>query len=264
MLCAVSGEPHFPPPHRTDAIVLVHGAWVGEWSWFPILDRLRASGRPVHAVSLAGHGARRHESAPTIDLGTHVADVVGLVETFDLVDVTLVGHSYGGRVITRAWGEIGDRVSAMVYVDAHAPVAPEPLEPEGRAQLAADNDGMLPFYDSYTPTEDLVGDVDWFMDRVALQSYACFEQPWQIELPDALPKTYIHATAGGDSRFAHYADACVGRPGWTRHDLDGPHFVMMSHPDETARLILEAISEAFGARGEGPDCLDPHPKRTVH
>ena len=234
------GHSHFPPPHRSGAIVLVHGAWVGEWSWLPVLDRLTASGRPVHAVSLTGHGSRRHEAGPTVDLGAHVADVVGVIETFDLADVTLVGHSYGGRVITRVWGEVGTRIRSMVYVDAHAPVAPEPPEPEGRARLAADNEGMLPFPEIYVPTEELVGDVAWFMDRVAPHSYACFTEPWQLELPDALSKTYLHATAGGDSRFAHYADACVGRPGWTRHDLAGPHFIMMSHPDEVSRHLLAA------------------------
>jgi len=233
-------HPHFPPPHRADAIVLVHGAWVGEWSWLPVLDRLLASGRPVHAVSLTGHGARRHESGPSVDLSTHVADVVGVVETFDLVDVTLVGHSYGGRVITRTWAELGDRVRSLVYVDAHAPVAPEPPEPSGRAQQAAEHGGMLPFFEIYAPTEDLVGDVDWFMDRVALQSYACLTEPWQVELPDGLPKAFVYAAASGDSRFRHYADACVGKPGWTRHDLDGPHFIMMSHPDELAHIILAA------------------------
>jgi pimeloyl-ACP methyl ester carboxylesterase len=231
---------HFPPDGRSGAIVLVHGAWVGEWSWQPILGPLAASGRAVHPVSLTGHGVRRHQAGPTVELADHVADLREVFTVHDLDQVTLVGHSYGGRVITKAYPELADRIRAMVYVDAHAPTATEPPPPAGRAALAEANGGMLPFHEAYRPTPALVGDVDWFMARTGMHSFACFDRPWQVELPDDLPKRYIHATDPADPRFAHYADAAVGRPGWTRFDLPGPHFIMMSHPDELARLILEA------------------------
>ena len=100
---------------RDGAIVLVHGAWVGEWCWDPI-DPLRASGRRVLAVPLTGHGSRRHQSGPHVSLAAHVDDVVGALESHDLTRVTLVGHSYGGRVITQVAARAPGRIHATVFV----------------------------------------------------------------------------------------------------------------------------------------------------
>ncbi|MFP5488760.1 MAG: alpha/beta fold hydrolase, partial [Acidimicrobiia bacterium] len=110
---------HLPPPleRRDRAIVLVHGAWVGEWSWSPVLPLLAASGRPVVNVSLTGHGARSHESGPHVTQADHVDDVVGAITTFDLRRVTLVGHSYGGRVISAASHLVADRLERLVFLD---------------------------------------------------------------------------------------------------------------------------------------------------
>lgn len=234
----------FPPPiaSRNQAIVLVHGAWVGEWSWLPVLEDLRASRRPVHAVSLTGHGSRSHESGPEVTLSDHVADVVGLIETLDLTEVTLVGHSYGGRVITRVWVEVAARVASMVYIDAHTPVAEEPPQGPERVAMAEANGGMIPF-GGYEPKPDLVGGdagVQWFLDRVMPQSFACFTEPWQHRLPDDLAKTFVYAGAGENDRFTAYSEACRNDPNWRHEVLDGPHFLMVSHPTEVARIILDA------------------------
>ncbi len=232
----------FPPPEsdRRQAIVLVHGAWVGEWSWLPILPQLRASGRPVHAVSLTGHGARSHQSGPQVTLADHVADVVGLIETLDLVDITLVGHSYGGRVVTQVWPRVSDRIARMVYLDAHTPVAPEAPQSPDRVAAAEANGGMLPFTD-YVPSIDLVGSVearDWFMARVMPQSFRCLNAPWQVDLPDALPKLFVSATGDRPNRFSRYAEVCRDHPAWDYLELDGTHFLMMTNPDEVADAIL--------------------------
>lgn len=234
----------FPPPEaeRADAIVLVHGAWVGEWSWLPVVPALRRSSRAVHAVSLTGHGSRRHQAGPHITLADHVADVCGVVETHDLVDITLVGHSYGGRVITEASRRLAGRVKSLVFLDAHAPVAPDPGQPAERVRLAEENGGMLPFT-GYDPDPSWLGDqaaVDWFLERTVDQSFACFTAPWQAELPPHPAKTYVLATGSESSRFAHYAEAVRNDDRWTCHELDGPHFLMFSHPDEVTAIILDA------------------------
>lgn len=240
----VSEPAMFPPSddRRRAAIVLVHGAWVGEWSWLPVVDRLRASGRPVHAVSLTGHGARSHESGPHVGLVDHVDDVVGVIETFDLVDVTLVGHSYGGRVITKVWERTADRIAALVYVDAHTPVGGDPGQPPERIAAAEASGGMLPF-SGYDPDPALVGGeagVAWFVARTMPQSFRCFTDPWLVELPPDLPKTFVYATADVPSRFTGYADVLRDDPTWRYHELAGPHWLMMSHPDELSRIIVDA------------------------
>ncbi len=223
-------------------IVLVHGAWVGEWSWLPVLPALQASQRAVHAVSLSGHGARRHLAGPHISLADHVADVVGLIETFDLTNVTLVGHSYGGRVITKAAGEVAGRLAALVYLDAHAPLAPDPGQPPERLEVAAANGGMLPF-GGYELDPLLFGGQDgvqWCLDRVADQSIRTFTDPWVSELPKHATSTYVFATDNKPSRFEAYGRAAAEATDWRYHELDGPHFLMHSHPAAVADIILNA------------------------
>jgi pimeloyl-ACP methyl ester carboxylesterase len=231
-----------PPPlaRRRRAIVLVHGAWVGEWSWAPVLPLLEAAGRPVFAVSLTGHGARRHESGPHVTLADHVADVVGVILTHDLDEITLVGHSYGGRVISSVYPVVADRIAAMVYLDAHAPIAPDTGQTPERAAAAAANGGMLPFFALYEPDPDEFGGPDgvaWFKARVMPQSFATFTEPMPGPLPDELPKTYVYATGVDESRFGQYAAAAAGHAAWTYAELPGSHWLMFSHPAEVAALI---------------------------
>lgn len=231
-----------PPPldRRAGAIVLVHGAWVGEWSWSPILPQLEASGRPVYAVSLTGHGTRRHQSGPHVTLADHVADVIAVIETHDLVDVTLVGHSYGGRVITPVYERLPGRVRRLVYLDAHVPVLPTAGGPDERARIAAANGGMLPFSE-YDPDPDEVGGaagVAWFMDRVVPQSYLTFTEPLVGELPDELDKTYVYARESGVSRFSAYAAVIRDDPHWNYVELACSHWLMFGRPDEVAGIIL--------------------------
>ena len=80
--------------------VLVHGAWHGAWCWARVLPLLRAAGHTAHAVTLTGVGERAHLLARGITLDTHIADAANLVRCEELDDVILVGHSYGGLVIT--------------------------------------------------------------------------------------------------------------------------------------------------------------------
>ena len=231
-----------PPPieRRTDAIVLVHGAWVGEWSWAPVLPLLESAGRPLHIVSLTGHGARRHQSGPHVTLDAHVADVVGVIETHDLVNVTLVGHSYGGRVITGTLPRVAHRIRRMVFLDAHAPIAADTGQTAERIAQAEAQGGMLPF-EGYDPDPAEVGGpegVAWFMERVMPQSFATFMSPLGPPIPDEVPKTYVYATGNQPSRFERYGAAARAHPAWDYTELPGSHWLMFTHPREVAEIIL--------------------------
>ncbi len=165
--------PLLPPPlaERDRAIVLVHGAWLGEWCWSPVLPLLRASGRPVINVSLTGHGARRHQSGPHITLGDHADDIVSAIESADAVNITLVAHSYGGRPATQAASRIADRLRSIVYVDAHAPLAANTGASDERQALADQHGGMLP-YTGYDPDPDLLGGEEAGVDVVPRADHA--------------------------------------------------------------------------------------------
>ena len=102
---------------------------------------------------------------------------------------------------------------------------------------------MLPFPDEYSPRPDLVGGeagVAWFTERLMPQSFACLEAPWVRPLPPELRKTFVFASGYTPTRFGHYADICREDPEWRYHDLDGPHFLMSSHPSEVAEIIASA------------------------
>ena len=98
--------------------VIVHGAWGGAWSWNRfVIPRLRAAGHTVFPVTLTGLGERTHLGNADVDLETHIQDVVNVLFYEDLHNVILVGHSYGGRVITGAADRASDRLAQLVYLD---------------------------------------------------------------------------------------------------------------------------------------------------
>src|ERR671931_2929437 len=80
--------------------VLVHGAWHGGWCWIKVSRLLTDAANIVYTPTLTGLGERAHLARPEIDLETHVQDVVAVLENEELRNVVLVGHSYGGMVIS--------------------------------------------------------------------------------------------------------------------------------------------------------------------
>src|SRR5436190_21596178 len=102
-------------------IVIVHGAWGGAWAFRRVDALLRDKGYNVYRPQLTGLGDRVHLSRPDIGLSTHIEDVVNTILFEDLHDIILVGHSYGGMVITGVADRVPDRIKRMIYVDALAP-----------------------------------------------------------------------------------------------------------------------------------------------
>jgi pimeloyl-ACP methyl ester carboxylesterase len=105
--------------------VLVHGAWHGGWCWQRVTPLLRAAAHEVYTPTLTGLGERAHLLTPAIGLETHVQDIAHVLEYEDLRDVVLVGHSYGGVVITGVAERLPDRIGQLVYLDAVVPIAAE-------------------------------------------------------------------------------------------------------------------------------------------
>lgn len=97
-------------------VVLVHGAWHGAWCWDAVVEGLRAEGITVDAVDLPGHG---DDTQPLTDLFGDAARVTAALDALSTVEddpVVLVGHSYGGAVITEAG--LHPTVAHLVYLAA--------------------------------------------------------------------------------------------------------------------------------------------------
>ena len=136
-----------------ETFVLVHGAWHGGWAWRPVAQQLRAAGHRVLTPNLPGlvDGAdpTRHRLSDVVD------SVAEVVERADLREVTLVGHSWGGYVITGATHRLGARVKKAVYWSAFAPAEGVPLIDEvppayqelfhGLAAASGDDTITMPF-----------------------------------------------------------------------------------------------------------------------
>jgi pimeloyl-ACP methyl ester carboxylesterase len=98
--------------------VLVHGAWHTGLELEPTAAPIRAAGHQVHTPTLAGN---RPGDKKTVGLEDAIKSLVDYLTGNDLKDIVLLGHSYGGMVITGAADRVGDRIRRLVYWNAFVP-----------------------------------------------------------------------------------------------------------------------------------------------
>lgn len=231
--------------------VLVHGAWHGGWCWERVTTRLRAAGHKVFAPTLPGVGSRAHIASPSIGLTTHIEDVVGLIEMAEIDDVVLVGHSYGGMVITGAAERIAPKLSTLVYLDAFVPKdgqALMSLVPPERAQAMAmgavnEGDGWkvpAPHPGAYFGVKKQ-DDIDWIVRRCTPQSLLTFMQPVRTkgEWEKVKRKVYIRAQGHPGPTFATFGEMAKTTAGWDYHDVACGHEVMVEMPQELTDILLK-------------------------
>ena len=90
--------------------VLVHGSWHGGWCWSRVAAALAQKQHRVFAVTQTGLGDRRHLAGAATHIDVFVDDIVNAIESEELDDVVLVGHSFGGIPVTGAAARVS-RVS---------------------------------------------------------------------------------------------------------------------------------------------------------
>ncbi len=101
--------------------VLVHGSWHGGWCWRRTAALLESKDHKVYCPTLTGLGERAHLLTKDTNISMHVTDVENLIMFEDLSDIVLVGHSYGGYVISGVAETHADRISSIVFLDAFLP-----------------------------------------------------------------------------------------------------------------------------------------------
>lgn len=101
---------------------------------------------------------------------------------------------------------------------------------------------MLPFPEEYGPDPALIGDdvFEWCLARVMPPVVRLLHRPWVAPLPDGARKAFVFTSGHEPTRFGHYAEICRDHADWAYHELDGPHFLVVSHPEEVASIILDA------------------------
>ena len=234
--------------------VLVHGSWHTGELWAPVADALRASGHEVHTPTVAGHGFGVDKRV------THAQctqSVVDFITRHDLRDFVLLGHSYGGTIISKVVEAVPERVRRLVYWNAFVLQDGESLNdnvpPHYRALFdsisSATPDGsvMMPF-----PIwrEAFVNDADL---ETAERTYALLSpEPYQpfIDKLDLkkfyslqTPRSYINCTE----------DTALPPGEWGWHprmsnrlglyrlvQIAGSHETMFTAPKRLAAAIIEA------------------------
>lgn len=232
-------------------IVLVHGAWGGAWIWRRVLAPLREAGHEVHALTLTGDGERAHLRRPDISLHTHIDDVLGLVEAEELTDLVLVGHSYGGMVITGAAAALNSRgaqrVRSLVYVDAMVPLPGEgwgdahaPEIVAARRAAAAAHDNALPPPDPANGFALSDTDADWLRRRHVPHPFGMYRVPLHFDgaLVEALPRQFIDCHQPAYPTIDAMRQRVRQQPGWQVVEMATGHFPMLTQPEALVRHLL--------------------------
>ncbi|HZQ11340.1 MAG TPA: alpha/beta hydrolase [Pseudolabrys sp.] len=220
--------------------VVAHGAWSAGFAWKKMHPLMQARGHRLVTPTYTGLGERAHLARPDIDLDTHIADILGVIECEDLTGINLIGHSYGGMVATGVADRARGRLVQLIYIDAFAPndgdSALDLLPSAMRAQRQAGADGFIP--PSPMPADTSAEDVAWCMPRRRPQPARTFEQKLRFKNgPLTLPRHYIYCTRHSpDDRFRPFYERAK-REGWGVHEIDSSHNPHITCPQVLADLL---------------------------
>ena len=226
--------------------VLVHGARIGGWYWRPIAQKLRKVGHEAYAPTLTGLGERIHLMSLSINLDTHVTDVVNVIKEEGLSDVVLVGHSYGGMVVTGVADALPDRITSLVYLDAFVPKNGDALvnfvPPGSPPPIFASEYTLAPLPASiFGASPDVAAAVD---ARTTPMPIACFTQALTLNggIDRVKKKSFIYCNVPAPTTFTPFYEKLKNDPDWSIHTLPCTHIVQMEMPNELTELLLQAAA----------------------
>jgi pimeloyl-ACP methyl ester carboxylesterase len=242
MLCGFNTRENCAQTPKTDTpskptIVIVHGAWGGAWAFKRVEAMLREKGFQVYRPQLTGQGDRVHLARPDIGLNTHIEDVVNTILYEDLHDIILVGHSYGGMVITGVADRVPDRIKRLVYLDAMVPNDGESVSVIFRGggdfiKQMTKGDYIVPSWvkPDQPPPHDVPQSLKTFTDPIVLKNDAAKK----------LPATYILTVEkdkqAKDDDFFSQSQRAKER-GWTILQLTSDHNPQWSAPEALVEML---------------------------
>jgi pimeloyl-ACP methyl ester carboxylesterase len=231
-------------------MLLVHGAWHGAWCWTALQAELDRRGVPSYAVDLPGHGASLLEPGDLYGDGDHIGAVAERLGERGDGEIVLVGHSYGGAVISQATKR-ATNIAHLVYLTAFCLDVGEgvlaktrsmpSVETElgsGTIQFLPDGSGstIIPdraapsFYGCCAPEVAAAGTA-----RLCMQPMATFTQPVTVAPWKSIPSTYVRCLRDEAIHISHQ-DLMAGRCG-SIGTLDTDHSPFMSAVAETADIL---------------------------
>ena len=228
--------------------VLVHGAFHGGWCWRRVSDMLEKKGHKVFAPTLTGLGACSHLMSKDVNITTHVTDIANLIRWENLSDVVLVGHSYGGLIISGVAEQLSDKLASIVFLDAFLPDNGDTLVDKASPQfqqviaaaLARGDVGLK------APPATAFGVNE--KDRAWVES-KCTPHPMGTFLEKAVytggrdkvaKKTYIRAAKYPQPAFDQALAECKADKSWrTFEATESGHDVMVDAPQWLVDVLLQ-------------------------
>jgi len=229
--------------------LVCHGAWSAGWAWKKMHPLMNKAGHRLVTPTYTGLGERAHLANPSIDLETHIEDMLNVIKYEDLRDIVLIGHSYGGMVATGVADRARDRVVQLIYLDAFVPDDGQSLldlnQParQRMQELAKDGDGWrVP--PNPTPPDTPPTDLEWLTERRVDMPIKCFLMPLELRGGElTLPRSYIYATriAPADT-FGQFAERTKSGAGWHYHEIDASHSPHVTAPEALMALLGKIVS----------------------
>jgi len=232
-------------------ILLAHGAWSAAWAWKKMRPLMAASGHVFLTPTYTGLGVHAELATPSVDLDTHIEDLLRVLHYEDVHDVVLLGHSYGGMVATGVADRAAARIAQLIYLDAFVPrsgqsladlVPPEQRE-KNRISVESGDGWRVP--PNPSPADTAPEDLAWIAERRLPQPLKCFEQPLVLAHGDLrLPRSYIRALRNTGGPLETFAGRARSEPGWRAYEIDASHSPNITAPDALMALLNRVIAEA--------------------
>jgi len=229
--------------------VLVHEAWHGGWCWQRVVPLLQAAGHKVFAPTLAGLGDRADLAKLEIDLSTHVKEVVAVLEGEGVNDAVMVGHGYGGMVISGVAERVPRRIDNLVYLDGVVPyggdsvfdLMPTGMRRELQERARAEGDGWrMP----WPPLErwglDDPANAEWVGGKLVAQPLKTFEERLPVQNIAAihLTRSYIYCMNPAAEPFGRFAERARAEA-WRYRELAAGHDAMVTEPRKFTDALLQ-------------------------
>jgi pimeloyl-ACP methyl ester carboxylesterase len=231
--------------------LVCHGAWSAGWAWKKMHPLMAGAGHRLVTPTCTGLGERAHLANPSVDLETHIQDILNVIKYEDLRDIVLIGHSYGGMVATGVAARARDRIAQLIYLDAFVPKDGQCLldllnesERQRMRELAKAGDGWrVP--PNPTPPDTPPADLEWLAVRRVDMPIKCFEMKLKLHGGTlTLSRSYVYATrASPVDAFGPFAARARSEPRWRCYEIDASHSPHVTAPETLMALLQRIVAE---------------------
>lgn len=227
--------------HQPSTFLFVPGAWDGGWDYAKVDSIFREKGDIVYRPTLTGLGERVHLANVNINLTTYVTDIVNVIKFENLHNVILVGHSFGGMVISCVAEQVPDRICLLVYLDAMVP-----NDGESAKDVCGDlwDKLMVPFIKDSVMLYPFGTTKNTYPTDVP-QPIKTFTEPLKISNPlvEKIPTVFISMTQNGKIGNEHMGYSRAKSRDWKIYTFEGGHYAMREQPDNLVQKLEEILKE---------------------